>query len=158
MKSVTPAQRRILFREIKFAAKEVGEDAEAYRKRIMLEETGYPSLRGVSSTAGFDRLMVRIATDKGDFALALKYTANSLNRVVKLVLDAAAKIVALKGYGSGCEYIHGVMLQSGMIKERKSSAWIERLASPSVWMDFSEADVKRLLFMLNTHLRRMKAA
>ena len=158
MRPVTPAQRRILFREVRLAAREVGEDTEAYRKRIMLEETGYSSLRGVSSTAGFDNLMVRIATDKGDFELALKYTANSLNRVVKLVLDAAAKIVSLKGHGSGCDYIHGVMLQSGMIQERKNAAWIERLSYPSAWMDFSEAEVKRLLFMLNTHLRRMKAA
>ena len=156
MKTVTPAQRRIFFREVRLAAREVGEETEAYRKRIMLEETGAQSLLLVSATNGFDRLMVRIATDKGDFDLALKYTANSLNRVVRLVVEAAKKIVEAKGGGDLCDYIHGVMLQSGMITEPKGATWRARLAFPEVYMDFTEAEVKRLLYMLTTHLQRLK--
>ena len=158
MKAVTPSQRRILFREVKFAAKEVGEDAEAYRKRIMLEETGATTLREVSATAGFDRLMVRIATDKGDFELALKYTANTLNRIAKLIVGAAVRIVEAKGGGDFRDYIHGVMLQCGMLKEPMSAYKRERLAFAEGYMDFQEAEVKRLLIMLNAYLRRLKCA
>lgn len=158
MKAVTLSQKRTFFREVRLAAAEIGEEAETYRKRIMSEELGVSSLSEVSATSGFDKLMVRVATDKGDYELALKYTSNTLNRVVKLIVDAAIKIVKVKGSGDFRDYIHGVMLQSGMLKKPMGACLRERLAFSDGYMDYSEAEVKRLLYMLTTHLRRLKAA
>ena len=64
------AQRRALFATVRGAARETGEDPEAYRRRIMREELGVEPLCQVSATTGFDRLMARTCSDAGDFVQA----------------------------------------------------------------------------------------
>lgn len=68
MNCLSQSQRMTLFATIHEAAREQGEQPEAYRKRIMAEELGVDHLSEVSRGSGFDRLMARVCRDAGDDA------------------------------------------------------------------------------------------
>ena len=155
--SLTPLQRKAFFMALRPAAQEVGEEPEVYRKRILNEELGVEHLGEVSRNGDFDKLMARLWSDRGDYVRALGYSMGSLTRLRHLIVSAAERVVAAKGDWSGTayDYIAGVMHQSGMAKGRPSIL-AARLASESGWLDFTEPQLKRLLMMLNTHIRRSK--
>ena len=154
-KPLTPLQRRLFFMAIRPAAQEVGADLEECRKRILKEELGVEHMSDVGKTGDFDKLMSRIYQDRGDYARALEYSTGSVSRLAHLAVKAAERIVAAKGDWSGTayDYIAGVMHQSGMAKGRPSIL-AARLASESGWLDFTEPQLKCLVMMLNTHVRR----
>ena len=156
MKGMTSSQRRTFFLELRVAAREVGEEPEAYRKRIMMEELGVEHLAEVSRGTGFDRLMSRVWTDRGDYVMALDYAQGSFSRLRHLIVSAAERIVASRPdwQGSAYDYLAGVMHQCGMLKDRPTRAWTDRLVSESGWLDFTEPQMRRLLMMLNTYVRR----
>lgn len=156
MNGLSQSQRRALFASIREAAREQGEQPEAYRKRVMAEELGVESLSQVGRGGDFDKLMSRICQDCGDFARALSYSKGSFSRLKHLIVRAAERIVAGKPdwRGSAYDYIAGVMRQSGMIPATTPRIWCERLVSDSGWLDFTEPQMRRLLMMLSTHLRR----
>lgn len=87
---LSQSQRRTLFATIRAAAREQGEQPEAYRKRVMAEELGVVHLSQVSSTTGYDTLMARICRDAGDDANAIKYTLAG-NRINKEYLFATGQ-------------------------------------------------------------------
>ena len=155
-RTLTPLQRRTLFMAIRPAAQEVGDDPESYRRRILREELGVEHLADVSRCGDFDRLMARIWQDRGDYARALEYSMGSFSRLKHLIVAAAERIVAAKPdwRGTAYDYIAGVMRQSGMIDPKTPRAWCDRLAADSGWLDFTEPQMRRLLMMLNTHVRR----
>ena len=153
---LTPLQHRLFFMAIRPAAQEVGEEPEAYRRRVLQEELGVEHLAEVSRGGDFDKLMARIWQDLGDYSRALEYSMGSFSRVKHLIVKAAERIVAAKPdwRGSAYDYIAGVMHQCGMLKERPTRAFTERLVADSGWLDFTEPQLKRLMMMLNTHVRR----
>jgi len=155
-KPLTPLQRRLFFMAIRPAAQEVGADLEEYRKRILEEELGVEHMSDVGSTGDFDRLMSRIYQDRGDYARALEYSTGSVSRLAHLVVKAAERIVAAKPDWSGTayDYIAGVMQQSRMVEMRQIHVMATRLADGSGWQDFTESQLRRLVMMLNTHVRR----
>lgn len=155
--SITPAQRRALFSTVRQAAQELGEESEAYRARILKEELGVEHLADVRRGFDYDRLMARACRDCGDFERAIKYAGGGVKRLKHLIVAVAEKIVAKKGdwTGTAYDYIAGVMIQCGMERGRPA-ALAARLASESGWLDFTEPQIKRLLMMLNTHIRRGK--
>ena len=157
MKPLTDTQRRTFFATVRDAARELGEDAEAYRRRIMREELGAEHLAEVSRTGDFDKLMLRACRDAGDYARALEYSAASVARFRRLIVSAAERIVAATpGWrGSAYDYIAGVMFQSRMVAERPTVAFKERLVGDSAWLDFTEPQLRRLLMMMQTHVRRL---
>ena len=87
MKPLTPLQRKALFLGIRPAAIEVGEEPEAYRRRILKEELGVEHLGEVSRNGGFDKLMSRIWADRGDYERALSYSKGSSVRLVHLITE-----------------------------------------------------------------------
>ena len=155
-KPLTPLQRRLFFMALRPASKEVGLEPEAYRRRILQEELGVDSLSDVSRVGDFDKLMSRIWTDRGDYERALSYSMSSFSRVKYLIVKAAERIVAQKPdwRGSAYDYIAGVMRQSGMIPANTPRIFCDKLVSDAGWLDFSEDQMKRLLMMLNTQVRR----
>lgn len=159
MKPLTQLQRKAFFMGIRPAAIEVGEDPEAYRRRILKEELGVEHLGEVSRNGGFDKLMSRILADRGDYDKAAKYAISNLKRLRYLVVSAARRIVAAKDdwTGTAYDYIAGVMIQCGMAQGRPSVVASE-LLSESGWLRFNELQLKRLLMMLNTHLGRKRKA
>jgi hypothetical protein len=151
---LTESQRRTFFAAIRPAAAEVGENVDDYRHQILHEELGVDSLSEVSRGAGFDKLMARIWRDRGDYAQALKYSQQSMTRVRYLLVDLATRIVRANGHsGTPYAYLAGVMVQAKMV-EGPVSKWAERLPNESAWLDFTEPQLRRLLMMLNTYIRR----
>ncbi len=104
MKPLTQLQRKAFFMGIRPAAIEVGEDPEAYRRRILKEELGVEHLGEVSRNGGFDKLMSRIWADRGDYERALSYSKGSSVRLVHLIVGAAEKIVAASPDYDGTAY------------------------------------------------------
>ena len=155
-KPLTPLQRRLFFMVIRPAAQEVGADLEEYRKRILTEELGVEHMSDVGNTGDFDKLMSRIYQDRGDYARALEYSTGSVSRLAHLAVKAAERIVAAKpdSRGTVYDYIAGVMQQSRMVEMRQIHGMATRLEDGSGWHDFTESQLKCLVMMLNTHVRR----
>lgn len=145
------AQRHILFGAVRKAAAELGEaNSEAYRKRVMAEELGVEHLSDVSRSWGFDRLMARICRDADDDARAIDYALSAIDRYRVLIVAAAEKIAP----GNALGYVAGVMIQSRMVQGARPSVLAASLATPSGWLGLDQAQLRRLLAMLKTHLRR----
>ena len=153
---LTDLQRRLFFMALRPAAQEVGVSPEEYRKRILEEELGVEHMSEVSRTGDFDRLMSRIYQDRGDYARALEYSTGSVSRLSHLAVKAAERIVAAKPdwRGTVYDYIAGVMQQSRMVGMRQIHVMATRLEDGSGWHDFTESQLKCLVMMLNTHVRR----
>ena len=147
---LSESQRRTLFSSLRNAAREVGEPPEVYRRRIMAEELDVESLSQVTPTSGFDKLMARICRDAGDDANAIKYALATSTRLRHLVIDAAEALAP----GSALSYVAGVMIQSHTVRGYDQPTLAARLASDTVWLDLTNPQLRRLLAMLKTHLRR----
>ena len=156
VKTLTPVQRKLFFMSVREAARDVGEDPESYRKRILREELGVEHMSEVSRGSGFDKLMTRLWIDRGDYDRAASYSGGSLHRLVHLVVEAAKKVIERKGgyNGSVFSYLGGVLYQAHMLRADPTQAWCDRLATDNGWMDFTEAQIRKVLMMLNVQLRR----
>ena len=149
-KGLSDAQRRTLFAAIRDAARECGETQEAYRKRVMAEELGVEHLSQVSATTGFDTLMARVCSDAHDDAGAIRYALAPHMRLRRLVMDAAEALAP----GSALAYVAGVMIQSHTVRGYDQPTLAARLTTDSGWLDLTNPQLRRLLAMLKTHLRR----
>ena len=155
---LTNAQRHILFAAVRKAAAELGEaSSEAYRKRVMAEELGVEHLSDVSRSWGFDRIMARFSSDGGDFDRALSYSLAAVGRYRSVIMRTAQAILAYSPASKTrpVDYVAGIMLQSRMIKDA-SPLYVSRLESDSGWLDFTVPQLKSLLAILSTHLRKLK--
>lgn len=159
MTPISDLQRRTFFRALRTTVVAIGESAEDYRKRIIREELGFEHMSQVNSTDDFEKLMTRMAVDRGDYEGALRFSGGTVRRLHHLIGEAAVRIVkATPAFrGSGWAYVAGVMAQAGMIPEARR-CWADRLSSESGWMDFTERDMMKVLMMLQKQVRRMKAA
>ena len=143
-------QRRTLFSSLRNAARECGEPPEEYRHRIMREELDVEHLYQVSATSGFDALMARICRDAGDDARAIKFALATSTRLRHKLVEAAEAIAP----GNALGYLAGVMLQSHTVRGYGQPTLAARLASDTGWLDLTDPQLRRLLAMLKTHLRR----
>ena len=150
MRGPTAAQRRAFFAEVRKAARELGENQEAYRRRVMAEELGVEHLADVQRGAGYDRLMARVCADAGDHALAGEYAVASSYRLRALVVKAARKVAPANPF----RYVAGCMVQSGLARTRDAGALAESLESGAGWLDYPDETLRRVLAMLRIHLRR----
>lgn len=151
MSGLTQSQRMTLFATIREVAREQGEQPEAYRKRIMAEELGVDHLSEVSRGSGFDRLMARVCRDAGDDARAIKYSLSAVARYRHLIVETAERIAP----GNALEYVAGVMIQSRTVRDVRPAILAARLSTDSGWLDLTDPQLRRLLAMLKTHLRRL---
>ena len=155
MSELSHAQMRSFFAALRKTT--VGEDSEAYRRRILLEELGVEHMSQVSSTDDYEKLMTRMALDRGDYEDALRYSAGSLRRLHYLIGAAAKHLVVEERFrGSGWRYLAGILVQAGMVQAADENL-INRLANPEGWMDFTELQMKKVLMMLQKQLRRLAA-
>ena len=150
MNGLTQSQRRTLFATIRAAAREQGEQPEAYRKRVMAEELGVEHLAQVSATSGFDTLMARICRDAGDLQRATMYVTQATRRLQHLIVEAARRIAP----DDPCGYVAGVMQQSRLVPLGDTATLADRLRNGSAWLDVPEPHLRRILAMLKTHIRR----
>ena len=150
MSGLSQSQRRTLFATIREAAREQGEQPEAYRKRVMAEELGVDHLSQVSATTGYDTLMARICRDAGDLQRATMYVTQATRRLQHLIVEAARRISP----DDPCGYVAGVMQQSRLAPLGDVATLADRLRNGSAWLDVPEPHLRRILAMLKTHIRR----
>lgn len=155
---LTALQRKIFFAELHKTVADLGVDSEEYRRRIMLECCGVEHLSEISCTDGFDRMMCRILQDRGDYARASEFILGNLTRLRHLCKAAAETICAATHYrGSSFDYIAGIMIQAGFLPSwTNRAAAAQRLAVESGWSDMTEGQVKNILKMLNSQVRRIR--
>ena len=94
--------------------------------------------------------MARICHDAGDAAGAIKYALATAARYRRLIVDAAEILAPSTALGYGA----GVMIQSRTVCGYDQPTLAARLASDSGWLDLTVPQLRRLLAMLKTHLRR----
>lgn len=147
---LSESQRRTLFSSLRNAARECGEEPEAYRRRIMREELDVEHLSQVTPTLGFDTLMARILRDAGDYQRASVYATAATRRWQYLIVGVARAIAPKDPYS----YVAGIMQQSRLAPLGDAATLADRLRNGSAWLDVPEPHLRRILAMLKTHLRR----
>lgn len=154
---MTKTQRAAIFTVLPSTARIIGEEPEAYRKKIMREELGVEHFSEVTRTEGYDKLMCRMYQDRGDYDRASEYLTGSLTRWRHMIVTASERIVRLSEYkGSAYDYLYGVMVQSGLVAKGARSE-CEKLVTESSWLDFTNDQLRNLLAILNSRLRTLNA-
>ncbi len=148
--SLTKPQLAAYWRAATAAAREVGEELETYRKRVMSEECGVSSVKALNRTADFDKVMLRFSVDAGDYGAAGKFATAGAERLSRLVCICAAQIMQLKGAPAGstaaAEYLAGVIKQACIPCGSDVSG---------IWMDCPSDTLLALFHILDTHRRRL---
>jgi len=153
--SLTTLQRKTFFMGLRPAAVEVGMDPEDYRKLILREELGVEHMADVTRTAGFDKLMQRIWTDRGDYSRALEYAGGDVRRFRYLAESAARKIVGTDDALTVSRYIASVIVQMRYsYLDRDALAF--KLQRVDGFDDFTPKQLKAVVAALNVHVRRRR--
>lgn len=148
--ALTKPQLAAYWRAATAAAREVGEPLETYRKRVMREECGVESVKALSRTGDFDKVMLRFSVDAGDYGAAGKFATAGAERMSRLVCICAAQIMQLKGAPSGstaaADYLAGVIRQARFPCGSDAAGF---------WLDCPADDLMALFHILDTHRRRL---
>lgn len=123
-------------------------DREAYRKRIMHEECRKQHLADLSPCRDFDRIMLRLCMDAGDYAGAARYESGEERRMAHLVEVCAAQLMQIQGVedADALAYVVGVIQRAGYPARTDGRVW---------WLDLAEGQLTALFQMLDTHRRRL---
>lgn len=147
--ALTRPQLSAYWRAATVAAREVGEPLETYRKRVMREECGVESVKALSRTGDFDKVMLRFAVDAGDYESAAKYAVGDSLRKAVLIRICCAQVMQLLGVTPGSsqalEYLAGIIRQANL----------ECGYDTAFWMDCPPDSLTALFAMLDTHRRRL---
>lgn len=156
--SITPSQRSAFFRALSAACQNLGlntqDEREAYRKRVMKEETGKEHLALLNRTGDFDRCMAHFAKDAGDWQTAAKFASGDAYRMAVMIRICCQQIMQLKGHPDGSDaakdYLRGILEQSRIVCGTYAN-------DSSFWMDISQDSLLTVFQILDTHRRRLLA-
>ena len=124
------------------------EAKEPYRKRIMLEVCGVEHMAELNRTDHFDKLMLQLALDSGDYELAARYSIGDERRLAKMVEVVAMQLMQCQGTDilAATAYVAGLVKQAG---------FPIRQDGPTYWMDLCAGQIHALFMALDTHRRRI---
>ena len=144
------AQRARFFGMATKAAQELGEDAEAYRRKVMCEVGGVLSSSDIRSAADYERIIARFASDAGDYQAAGEAAAGDAKRKAYLVKVCAIQVMQLKGGDESLarDYLEGVVHQARIPCGVNT-------ADNSWWMDVPPGSLDLVLRILDTERRRL---
>jgi hypothetical protein len=165
---LTPLQSKAFWRALGAACSNMGlhdkDEKEAYRKRVMREETGKEHMAELNRTRDYERIMARLHADAGNYEAAVELASGGnekrmawlIEAVMRQVFDLAtcelviegAETFAKLGNGAtdGIDYVIGICRQAGYPVCARNETY---------WMDLSEGQLKAVFEMLDTHRRRM---
>jgi len=151
--SLTRPQLALFWRKFAAACSAQGfADREAYRHAVLREEGGVEHLADLDRTGGFDRVMLRLCIDAGDWQGASHFETGTERRIAELCADCATQLLQLAGADetSALAYIGGILRQA-------------RLDPPSPcggdwWLDVPEGHAVKVFQILDTHRRRLLRA
>lgn len=118
----------------------------AWRHGIILQETGLPSLGSVRPGADLDKLLLRLATEAGDYARAAHLEAAGAERIRFRCADCARQICEIDG-------------RAGLETDEERWRYVAGVAAQAyrgrAWLDILEDDMQRVFMMLDSHRRRL---
>lgn len=125
-------------------------DREPYRKRLMLDLCGVEHMAQLNRTDHYDKLLLRLATDSGDYELAARYTVGQERRLAEMVQVTAMQLMQCQGtdIASAASYVAGLVEQAG---------FSVRQDGPTYWMDLIGGQIHAVFIALDTHRRRILA-
>ena len=158
MNAITKCQRYAFFRACSEACHNLGINThcqrEAYRKRVMMQETGKNSLSLLNRTTDFDRCMAHFAYDAGDWKAASKFASGDSYRMAVMIRICCQQIMQLKGLLDGSDaaknYLCGILKQSRIVCGHQPE-------NSSFWMDIPQGSILTIFQILDTHRRRLLA-
>lgn len=154
-KPMTSAQRPMFFGACRRAAFNLGlyttEEAEEYRRKVMLEEAGVTSTKDLDSTDGFDACMARFTSDAGEYMNAVNFEIQAQNRRAYVVKVLAYQIMQLKG-GQEWDALHYI---DGILKRSNLASFLPDGALGSFHLDLTPVSLEKVLQILATHRRRL---
>lgn len=126
-------------------------EREAYRKAVMLEECSCAHMADLNKTDDFERIMLRLNLDAGDFIAAAEFEGGNERRKAHLVEVCAAQLMQLQGTAEdeALGYVIGVIQQAQFSCRTDGVMW---------WLDLIEDQLDSLFAMLDTHRRRLLKA
>lgn len=150
-KGLTQKQKAVFWRA--FAAAKLvvqPKDADAWRHRILMEETGKMSLLEIDRRGEFEAVMRRLWGEAGNWEEAVRYTVGDERRAAFMIKVAAAQVVQLTDgdESAAMDYVAGILRQSRLV----SNAVAER---GDFWLDVPLANSLKVFQMLDTHRRRL---
>ena len=122
-----------------------GMERERYRRGLILQATGWRSLREVAPGEQFDRLLELVAAEAGDYEMAVHAATASARRIGKRVADVLRQVCEIAGmeFAGDVErwdYARGIMRQAyGRVE----------------WEDIGEEQFRAVFMMLDTQRRRL---
>ncbi len=116
------------------------DEREMYRKEVLKNEGGVLHLGDLSRTEGYDKVMGRLAMDAGNYEAAVKFADSTAYRLLA-VLEQKAKSAVGHSWQS---YLQGIMARSGIGASRSSLK------------DLTEAEIRALIAIVDTYLRRQR--
>lgn len=160
---MTKLQYACLFKGCQETAAYLAQDPEEYRKSILFSELGLTSFKEVDRVHGFEQLMRRIFTDRGEYSRALEYVGGDTNRLRHLATEAAKEIVRQSHpvqnqttdylNNVACRYVAGVMVQMRMSFQTVDSLAM-KLQRDDGWDDFTDLQLKKVVSALQAYIRR----
>jgi len=113
---------------------------DTFRRSVIFKACGKGSIRDVSPTRDYDRLMYAAASLAGDYRAMSYWCIATERRTAHLIGECARQIGEIVGSPKGWEYCRAVFNQANL---------------PPSWMDIPEPLLMSSFEMLDTHRRRL---
>jgi hypothetical protein len=156
---LTPSQVRAFWMQFASTCGTLGihgnDEKEVYRKSVMREECGKDSMKLLNRTTDFEKIMVRLAEDAGDYVNAVRFAVGGdEKRTAWLIEQCARQIMEINkathnapDWGDALDYVMNILHNSGIMpKATGAGDW---------WMDVPATLARKVLAMLDTHRRRL---
>lgn len=116
------------------------QERDTFRRGVMFRACGKISLKDVTPTGDFDRLMYAIASLAGDYQEMAYWTIAGERRTAHMIRECARQIGEINGTSNGWSYCQSVFAQARL---------------PSSWLDIPDNLLSATFEMLDTHRRRL---
>lgn len=152
-RGLTPTQKALFWMTFKQACDAqgvYGDDRDGYRHGLLEEETGKRSLNDINRTGDFDRVMYRLASEAGDFALAAQFAHADTSRIGHLIKVCCLQLMQLKGADEdeARRYLGGILDQARIPNGVTGD-------DRGCWLDLSVGQAANVFKILDTHRRRL---
>ena len=119
-----------------------------YRHRVLIEEAGVSSIKLLDRTKGYERCMLRLNLDAGNYEAAARYESASEKRFAYMIERCVNQILQLASSEahSAESYVCGILYHAKINFSKTDDTY---------WLDLSYTNLCKLFQMLDTHRRRL---
>ena len=150
--NLTSRQLAAFWRVFAMACREQNIDTRAaqndYRHRVLIEEAGVSSIKLLDRTKGYERCMLRLNLDAGNYEAAARYESASEKRLAHMIQTCVNQILQLADTRTHTptSYVCAILYNARINVQKRDD---------SFWLDLSQFNLLKLFQMLDTHRRRL---